>query len=199
MKTLKNLFLDGLAEMYDAETRLVWVMPQMVAAATSAHLQDAIAAHLLEAEEHIGRLEGIFDFLGEKASRQTCETTIALLEENHEMMSAKDCHDIDAALIALVQKIELYEIASYGRLRDWAALLGHEEITGVLQEMLYEDRAANKSLSELALPCNPQESLSEDATAPLLSPPAMEAFSRFRSLLNSCDAANGKKRRTTAR
>src|SRR6185503_5070161 len=112
MKTLKKLFLDGLAEIYDAEARLAWFMPQMVASATCAHLQGSMAANLLETEEHVGKLERIFGSLGERASRKTNETTIALLNESLQIMTVfKGFPVINAALIAVMQKIEHYEIA----------------------------------------------------------------------------------------
>lgn len=163
MKTLKKLFLDGLAEIYDAEKRLAWSMPQMVASATCVHLQDAMAANLQETQEHVSRLEGIFDSLGEKVRRKTNETTIALLDESLEIMSSFEGFPvINAALIALVQKIEHYEIAFYGCLRDWAAVLGEKEVADILQEILDEDKATNQSLTELARSRSNLEALSEE-------------------------------------
>jgi ferritin-like metal-binding protein YciE len=160
MQTLKKLFLDGLAEIYDAETRLAWSMPRLVASATCDILQDAMAAHLVETEEHVLKLEGIFDSLGERARRKTNETTISLLNESLEVMSAfKGGPVINAALISIVQKIEHYEIATYGCLCDWAAVLGEKEVAGILQEMLDEDHAANQFLTELARSRSNREAL----------------------------------------
>jgi ferritin-like metal-binding protein YciE len=173
MNTPQEQFLDGLAEIYDAKSRLVCCMPPMVAAAASADLQDAVAAHQLESAEHAERLEGIFDSLHERARRRTSETTIAILEECHEIMPAlKGSHLVDLALIDLLQKIEHYEIGLYGRLRDSAAALGHEEEAGILQGILDEDTAANQSLIYLAHSLEHPEELSDKATAliPRLAP-----------------------------
>jgi ferritin-like metal-binding protein YciE len=181
MKTLKILFMNGLAEIYDAETRLAWFMPQMVTAATCNHLQDALAANLQETEDHVIRLEGVFDSLGERLRRKTNETTIALLNESLEIMSGfKGFPVINAALIAMLQKIEHYEIASYGCLRDWAAILGHDEVASVLQEILNEDKVTNQSLTDLARSRSNREALAEDATE-FMDAPADPLLSRPRA------------------
>lgn len=162
MKTLHKLFLDGLAEIYDAETRLVWFMPQMVTAATCPLLQDAVAAHLLETEEHVTKLEGIFDSLGERVRRKTNEATMAYLNESADIMSEyKGFPVLNAALIGTVQKIEHFAIATYGCLRDWAALLGQVEAARVLQGILDEDKATNQILTDLARDRSNREGLSE--------------------------------------
>jgi ferritin-like metal-binding protein YciE len=173
MNTPKEEFLDGLAEIYDAKSRLVCCMAPMVTAATSSDLQDAVAAHQLESAEHAERLEGIFDSLHERARRRTSETTIAILEECHEIMpTLKGSHLVDLALIDLLQKIERYEIGLYGRLRDSAAALGHEEEAGILQGILDEDTAANQSLTYLAHNLEHPEEPGDKATAliPRLAP-----------------------------
>lgn len=165
MKTLKKLFLDGLAEIYDAEVRLVWSMPQMALAATCKYLKEAILSHLKETEGHVARLETIFQSLGERTKRKTSEATIALLNESNDIMTHfKGFPVINAALIAAVQKIEHYEIASYGCLRDWASVLGNKEAADILQEILDEDKATNQLLTELARSFSNHEALSEFAT-----------------------------------
>lgn len=164
MKTLKKLFSDGLAEIYDAEIRLIADMPLMAVAATCPFLKEATLIHLRETENHVKHLEKIFNLIEERTKRKTSETTIALLNESNEIMSYfKGFPVINAALIASLQKIEHYEIASYGCLRDWATVLGHDEAADLLQEILNDDKATNLALTELARSLCNREALHEIA------------------------------------
>jgi len=160
--TLKKLFWDRLAVIYDAEIRLVAALQQMAAVATCIRLQEAIVTHLEEKKSHVLALDTIFSSIGFRANRKTSEATIALLYESHEIIAQfKGFPVINAALIASVQKIEHYEIASYGCLRDWAAVLGYEEVARTLQKILDQDKATNQSLTDLARSHSNQEALSE--------------------------------------
>jgi ferritin-like metal-binding protein YciE len=151
MKILNDLFLDELADRYDAEKRLVQALPKMAKAATCTHLQKLIQSHLKETESHVKKLEKVFKCFGEKAKAKKCEATIGLLKEGDQIADDfKGSPAINAALISVAQKVEHYEIASYGCLREWAGLLGNKEAGGLLQEILIEEKAANHSLSELA-------------------------------------------------
>ena len=162
MKTLKDLFLNELVDMYDAERRIVKALPKMAKAATCPDLREAIQSHLKETEGHVKKLEQVFQSFGEKAKGQTCEATVGLLEEGDEIAAEfKGSPAINAALISAAQKVEHYEIASYGCLREWAGLLGNKEAAGLLQEILVEEKAANHSLSELARFINNEEALGE--------------------------------------
>ncbi|CAN5822572.1 ferritin-like domain-containing protein [soil metagenome] len=164
MKTLNKLFVDALAEIYDAEIRLVGAMPLMAVAATCPFLKEAILTHFKETEGHLTNLDRIFKLIDERSKRKTSETTIALLNESNEIMAHfKGFPVINAALIAALQKIEHYEIASYGCLRDWAAVLGHEEAADLLQEILNDDKATNQAFTELARSLSNREALKEDA------------------------------------
>ena len=128
MKTLKNLFFDELADMYDAERRLVKALPKMAKAATCPDLRAAIQSHLKETEGHVRKLEQVFRSFGEKAKGQTCEATVGLLEEGDEIAADfKGSPAINAGIISAAQKVEHYEMASYGCLHEWAALLGNEK------------------------------------------------------------------------
>jgi len=151
MKILNDLFLDELADRYDAEKRLVQALPKMAKAASCAHLQRLIQSHLKETESHVKKLEKVFKSFGEKAKAKKCQATIGLLEEGDEIAADfKRSPAINAALISVAQKVEHYEIASYGCLREWAELLGNKEAVSLLQEILVEEKAVNHSLSELA-------------------------------------------------
>ncbi len=161
-KTLKDLFLDGLADMYDAEKRIVKALPKMAKAAASAELKAAIEHHLKETEGHVTKLEEVFQCFGVQAKGKTCEATKGLLEEGEEIASAfKNSRAIDAALISAAQKVEHYEMASYGCLHEWAGLLGNTKAAALLEEILDEEKAANEGLTKVAVTKSNQEALCE--------------------------------------
>lgn len=164
MRTLEHLFFDELADRYDAEKRLVIAMPKMIKAATCAHLQKLLRSHLKETERHVKTLEKVFRSFGEKPRLNKCEATIGLLEEGDEIAADnKGWPVLNAALISVAQKLEHYEIATYGCLRGWARLLGNKEAAGLLQEILVEEKAANHALSELARSRSNIEALGDGA------------------------------------
>lgn len=151
MKTLKDLFLDEVADMYDAEQRIVRALPKMAKAATCPDLQKAILSHLKETEGHVTKLEKVFKAFGQKAKGKKCEATVGLLEEGEEIAADfKGSPAINAALISAAQKVEHYEMASYGCLHEWAGLLGNDQAARLLTEILDEEKAANEALTELA-------------------------------------------------
>jgi ferritin-like metal-binding protein YciE len=161
MKTLKDLFLDELADMYDAEHRIVKALPKMAKAATSFDLKEAIQSHLKETQGHVTKLEQVFQTFDEKAKGKKCEATVGLLAEGDEIAAEfKGSSAINAALIAAAQKVEHYEMASYGCLQEWAGLLGNQEAAGLLQEILEQEKAANETLTDLARASN-QEALGD--------------------------------------
>jgi ferritin-like metal-binding protein YciE len=170
MRTLKHLFLDELADRYDAEKRLVVAMPKMIKAATCTHLQKLIQAHLKETATHVKTLEKVFRSFGEKPRAKKCGATIGLLKEGDEVTSDnKGWPVLNAALISIAQKLEHYEIAAYGCLRGWARLLGNMEAAGLLQEILVEEKAVNHALSELARSRSNNEALGECAATEFCS------------------------------
>ena len=151
MKSLQDLFLSQLSDMYDAEQRIVRALPKMSNAATCSKLQAAFENHLRETEGHVSKLEQVFESIGEKPKSQKCKATVGLLDEGDEMASDfKGSPAINAALVAAGQKVEHYEIATYGCLREWAQLLGHDEAVGLIEEILEEEKAADETLTELA-------------------------------------------------
>src|SRR5450432_2570468 len=162
MKTLKDLFLDEVADMYDAEHRIVKALPKMAKAATCPRLKKAILAHLKETEGHVTKLEQVFQSFDEKAKGQTCKATVGLLEEGDEIAADfKGSPAINAGLISAAQKVEHHEMASYGCLHEWAGLLANEKAAGLLQEILDEEKGANEKLTELARAGNNAEALCE--------------------------------------
>ena len=159
MKTLKNLFLDELADMYDAEHRIIKALPKLAKAATCKLLQKALLIHLKETEGQVKKLDQVFRAFGEKAKRKTCNATVGLLKEGDEIASAnKGEPTLNAALISAGQKVEHYEIASYGCLQAWALVLGNQKAAKLLGEILAQENAANDTLGELSVTKN-QEAL----------------------------------------
>ena len=160
MKTLKDLFLDELADMYDAERRIVKALPKMAKAATCDKLKKAIEFHLLQTEGHVTKIEQVFQSFDQEARGKTCEATVWLLKEGDEIAADfKGSPAINAALISAAQKVEHYEMASYGCLHAWADLLDNTEAAALLEDILDEEKTANDSLTELAHASSNEEAL----------------------------------------
>jgi ferritin-like metal-binding protein YciE len=160
MKQIKNLFLDELADMYDAEHRIVKALPKLAKAAACEKLKTAFLAHLEETKGHVTNIEQVFQSFGRKAKGKKCESTAGLLKEGGEIANEnKGEPTINAALISAAQKVEHYEIASYGCLHEWAALLGNQEAAVLLLSILAQEKAANEKLTELARSGNNREAL----------------------------------------
>lgn len=150
-KTLENLFLNELADMYNAEQQLVKALPKLAKIATCSRLQAAFLAHLEETKGHVTKLKAVFEAFGKPAKGKTCEATKGLLEEGDEIAEEfAGSPAINAALICAAQKVEHYEIASYGCLHEWAGLLGNEEAANILDTILNEEKAANRTLTKVA-------------------------------------------------
>lgn len=148
---LHELFLDELADIYSAEQQLTKVLPKMAKAAQSEELREAFETHLQETENQISRLEQVAESLGETIKRKTCKAMKGLIEEGNEMMQEKKGSSaIDATLIASAQKVEHYEIASYGTLCAWAKLMNHDQALELLHETLEEEKSADEKLTTIA-------------------------------------------------
>ncbi|HEV2694467.1 MAG TPA: ferritin-like domain-containing protein [Verrucomicrobiae bacterium] len=160
MKTLKDLFLDELMDMYDAEHRITKALPKLAKAATCEKLKAAFLGHLEETKGQITKLEQVFAAFDEKPKAKKCKATVGLLEEGDEIAGDnKGEPTINAALISAGQKVEHYEIASYGCLHEWAGLLGNSKAAGLIEEILEQEKAANEKLSALAKESSNEEAL----------------------------------------
>jgi ferritin-like metal-binding protein YciE len=149
--TLHDAWLDELRDLYNAEKQVSKALPKMVKAATAAPLADAFEAHLRETLGQIERLERVFESVGETARGKTCDGMAGILEEGKGLMSEDfDEPTMDACLIAAAQKVEHYEIASYGTVIEWAKSMGHDEAARLLQKTLAEEESADKKLTALA-------------------------------------------------
>ena len=154
METLQELYLEQLRDIYDAENQLTKALPKMAKTATNEELKAAFENHLEQTQEHISRLEQIFEELGEKSKGHKCEAMKGLLEEGKNMMEEDADEDVmDAGLICAAQKVEHYEIATYGCLRTYAEMLGFDEQADLLQESLDEEKDTDENLTELAVSC----------------------------------------------
>jgi ferritin-like metal-binding protein YciE len=148
---LHELFLEELADIYNAEQQLTKALPKMAKAAQSEELRMAFEEHLGQTEEQISRLEQVVEALGESMKRKTCKGMQGLIEEGNEMAQEhKGSPEIDAALIAAAQKVEHYEIASYGTLCTWAEQMGHDEALELLKQNIDEEETTDERLTELA-------------------------------------------------
>ena len=148
---LHKLFLEELADVYNAEQQITKALPKMAKAAESEELRQAFEEHLHQTQEQISRLDQVFESLGESMKRKTCKGMQGLIEEGKEVMEEhKGSAAIDAALIAAAQKVEHYEIATYGTLCAWAEQMGHQEALELLKENIDEEEMTDERLTELA-------------------------------------------------
>jgi ferritin-like metal-binding protein YciE len=151
MDDLRELFIDELRDVLSAEKQLVKALPKMAKAASSAKLKKGIEKHLKQTEVQVERLVKVFELLGESARAKTCKAMEGLVEEGSEIIEEDGEPAVkDAAIIAASQKVEHYEIATYGTLVTWAKLLGESKAEKLLGQTLAEEKATDEALSELA-------------------------------------------------
>ncbi|MFN9976869.1 MAG: ferritin-like domain-containing protein [Phycisphaerae bacterium] len=151
LSTLADVYLDQIQDMHSCERQLIRAIPKMMKAASNPDLKSAFAEHLEVTREHLARLDRILEDLGKPAGRKVCKATVGLVEEGGEMIDA-DGEDQarDVGLICAAQKIEHYEIASYGCLQAFALQLGRNADAKLLEKTLNDEKKANDALSELA-------------------------------------------------
>lgn len=152
MKTLNDLFIHELKDIYSAEKQLVKALPKMISAATSPELVQALEDHLEETKVHVDRLETIMGELDVTLRVPKCEAMEGLIEEGKSLLEEDiDPQVLDAAIIASCQRVEHYEMAAYGCARTFADLLGMKRIAKTLQQTLDEEGNADKKLTEIAM------------------------------------------------
>ncbi|MEF2073942.1 ferritin-like domain-containing protein [Consotaella aegiceratis] len=151
VKTLDDLFLHTLQDIYYAEKTITKALPKMVKKVASADVKKAFESHLEETKGHVDRLESVFKALGEKPKAEKCPAIEGIVSEAEELMDEiEDTETLDAALIAAAQAVEHYEITRYGTLVSWAETLGHKEAINLLGETLKEEYAADDKLTKIA-------------------------------------------------
>jgi len=151
LETLQELLVHELQDLYNAENQMMKALPKMARRAASSELRNAFEEHLGQTEMHAQRLERALALLDAPVRGRHCDGMQGIIEEGKKLMEEDASEEVmDAGLIAAAQKVEHYEIASYGSVKAWADLLGHEEITALLEETLSEEESADRRLSELA-------------------------------------------------
>ena len=164
-ENLQELFVEELRDVYDAEKQLTRALPKMAKAAGSDALRAAFEEHLDITRMQINRLEEVFKSLGKPARGKTCDGMKGLIEEGSSHIKELDGATLDAALVGAAQKVEHYEIATYGTLAKWADLLGHQDAKDLLGQTLEEEKEADERLTGIAGQINPesqQESSEEE-------------------------------------
>ena len=152
---LKELYIDELKDLYNAESQLVKALPKMAKAASSDELRQGFEEHLEQTKGHVQRLEKIFQALGESPKGKKCKGMEGLIEEGSEVMEEDyEGSVLDAALIGAAQRVEHYEIAGYGTVRSMAETLGESNHVSLLKETLEEEKETDEKLTELATQIN---------------------------------------------
>mgnify|MGYP000132223880 FL=1 len=151
VKTLEDLFLDGVKDIYYAERKIVSALKKMIRGAQSQDLKAAFETHLQETEGQVERLVQVFELLGKPARGKTCPAIDGIVEEGQEILEEfKDSPALDAGLLAAAQAVELYDISRYGTLRNWARELGKEDVAQLLEATLAEEEKTDELLTQLA-------------------------------------------------
>ena len=155
LKTLDDLFVHELQDLHNAEKQLLKALPKMAKAANCEKLRQGFEEHLAQTEQHVERLEKIFEQLDKKAGRTKCDAMQGLIEEGQKMID-QDAEPAvkDAGLIAAAQRVEHYEIAGYGCVRTYAELMGLKDEARVLQTTLDEEAATDQKLTEASRKIN---------------------------------------------
>ena len=150
-KSLDDLFLDTLKDIYYAEKQILKALPKMAKVAQSAELKAAFETHRDETEGQVDRLEKVFELLGKRAQGKTCDAIVGIIDEGKEIMEEfKGASALDAGLLAGAQAVEHYEISRYGTLKAWATKLNMPEAVRLLDQTLQEEKKTDQLLSRLA-------------------------------------------------
>jgi ferritin-like metal-binding protein YciE len=158
---LHDAFLDELRDSYDAEKQLIKALPKMARAAENDTLRTAFETHLKETQGHAQRLEQVFQSLGEKVRGKHCDGMAGIIEEGKSKLEEDiEGTTLDACLIAAAQRAEHYEMAAYGTLVAWAKAMGHNEVVGLLESILEEEKATDEKLTQIA-----ESGINEEAAA----------------------------------
>ncbi|WP_055045620.1 YciE/YciF ferroxidase family protein [Devosia sp. A16] len=151
-KTLDDLFLDTLKDIYYAEKQILKALPKMARAAQSPELKAGFEQHLEETEGHVERLEQVFELIGKPARGKTCEAILGIIEEGKSIMDEfKGTPALDAGLVSAAQAVEHYEIARYGTLKTWAGQMALKDAVSLLDATLKEEVATDEKLSKVAI------------------------------------------------
>lgn len=150
-KTMEDLFLDGIKDIYYAERKIIAGLKEMIRGAEAEDLKAAFDKHLQETEGQVERLVQVFELLGKPARGKTCPAIDGILQEGQEILEEfKGSPALDAGLLAAAQAVEHYEIARYGTLKSWAMQLGKNDVAKLLDQTLAEETKTDQALTQLA-------------------------------------------------
>ena len=150
-KNLQELFHETLKDIYFAEKKILSALPKMAKAAQSEELKAAFEKHETETEEHVARLEKVFEEIDEMPRGKTCDAIMGIIEEGQDVIKEfKGAPALDAGLLAAAQAVEHYETDRYGTLKTWAAVLGLNRAVRLLESTLAEEKKTDETLTELA-------------------------------------------------
>lgn len=192
MEELQELLVDGLRDIYDAEKQLVRALPKMTKALSNVELKASFTAHLEATKNHVTRVEQCLELLGQKVKSKPCKAMKGLVEEAQEHLQEHEKGELlDQVLVGAAQKVEHYEIASYGTARAIARSLGNKEAMNLLQETLREEEGQDKALTGIAVRLQKEMGRAK---------PAMEASNSgsTRGASRSDGNAGGAKKKVTA-
>ena len=149
---LENFFTDSLKDIYWAEKHLTKALPKMQKAATTEQLKAAIGEHITQTEEHVTRLEQVFELMGKKAQAKKCDAMEGLIKEGESIVEETEDGTMtrDVGIISAAQKVEHYEISTYGTLVQLAKTMGMDEAASILAETLVEEKETDQGLTEIA-------------------------------------------------
>lgn len=149
---LEKFFVDSLKDIYWAEKHLTKALPKMQKAATTEELQTAIEEHTVQTEEHVSRLEQVFELMGKKAQAKKCDAMEGLIKEGESIVEETEDGSMtrDVGIIMAAQKVEHYEIATYGGLVQLAKTMGLDEVAGILEQTLEEEKQTDEGLTDIA-------------------------------------------------
>jgi len=164
LTSLDKLFHHELKDLYDAEHQIVKALPRLAESACNPELAAAFEEHLAQTQEHISRLETVFEEIGESPAREPCAGMRGVIEEGNKIL-AEDADPVvkDAAIISAAQRVEHYEMAVYGTLRTWARILGYEDSARLLEETLDEEEGTDSALTGIAQQINPEAAANPDS------------------------------------
>jgi len=151
-KTLNDLFIDTLKDIYYAEKQILKTLPKMAKAATSPDLKAAFEKHRDETETHVERLTQVFEIAGKAPRGKTCDAILGIIEEGKEIIEEyADSPALDAGLVASAQAVEHYEMTRYGTLKSWATQLGLKDAAALLEQTLREEETTDQLLTKLGV------------------------------------------------
>lgn len=164
LTTLDKLFHHELKDLYDAEHQVVKALPKLAEASCNPELAAAFEEHLAQTQEHISRLETVFEEIGESPAREPCAGMRGIIEEGNKILG-EDADPVvkDAAIISAAQRVEHYEMAVYGTLRTWARILGYEDSARLMEETLDEEEGTDSALTGIAQQINPEAAANPDS------------------------------------